>query len=659
MSDTQIYFWDGINGAAESDISIVCDGFTDRLNTLMPVDVVEWIETEIFMESTKVGQEAGRIKLEPFQVAPIKAQLERGVQWVVIIAPEQYGKSFCWRLPKVYQMRFWNGLFVIVYEQADKAREINDREFHPVVEAVQELREQLANGEGKYTKKNYTMRDNIFTFLGAGADITSQRVRAAAGDEVDTWPLLYQKKLSQVANLEKRLRRAMARGEGCLTLCSSPKGTDDDSAIWHCYQETNQGIFTLRCMGCGELTIPSTMIDGKRDPFTKEFHGGLKWETENFVVDPNSIRLECPACHYQHIDDESRDMVEWGDYVFKNSNVWAKHGYLFGSLCSYKRVDGTWLALRWVDIAQKRVDVSRTNSFEERRTYYNSFVGIPLPKKERADDAETTIQSHRSSYEDAEIGCIIGAADTQESPWGWFWIIRGVDENWNTYLIDCGFASSEDELGEVVNGIYLEMPVTLFIVDQGGTNAAGVKRLAKKHRNVWQYKGASKPTELWALSQNKDQRKLLICDATRLQIMVLRLIYEQDDRNNNYWFLPLQEQIEKWREASDELAKSKNYDAKVFDYMEHIISVQPTDGKEGDKYQYWTCKGNERRDYFDCEKMLLVLLGRQQFRNRIERAIQERKPNKEDESKKENERKKKVKTSSFVGKARASGGWSV
>jgi hypothetical protein len=622
----------------------------------MPVDIVEWIQDEIFMESTKVGQESGRITLEPFQVAPIQAQVERGIKEVVIIAPEQYGKSFCWRLPKVYQMRFVNGLFVIVYEQQDKAREINDREFHPLVEAVPALAEQLASGEGKYTKKNYTMRDNIFTFLGAGADITSQRVRAASGDEVDTWPLVYQKKLSQVDNMRKRLRRAMARGEGCLTLCSSPKGTDDNSAIWACYQETNQGIYTLRCMDCGELTIPSTLVDGKRDPFTKEFHGGLKWRTENFRVIHDSIRLECPVCKHQHEPPDSQMMVEYGDYIFKVPQNWDKHGYLFGSLSSYQRADGSWLALTWADIAQKRADTSRSNNYEEKRTYYNSFVGIPMPKKEREEDAETAIHSHRARLDPEKILAVVGAADTQESPWGWFWIIRGIDENWNTYLLDCGFAGSKDDLEDVIGAKYLDLPVTLFIIDQGGTNAEDVKALAKSNRNVWQYKGASKPTEMWTPSKDPKQIRLLICDAGRLQTMIIRLIYEPADRDNNYWFLPLAERFEEWTEIGNQEAKERNYAERVFDYMEHIISVQPTDGKHGEKYQYWDCKGHERRDYFDCEKMLLVLIGRKQFRKKIERAMESRKPKEETPKESREEKLARKKKNNWIDKARQSGG---
>ncbi len=638
---SNIHYHGGIDSAIVEDSGIFLDSFDDRLNLLVPVDIIDWAQSAIVMESTKVGQEAGNIILEPFQIAPIRAQVEKGVKEVVIVAPEQYGKSFCWRIPKVYQMRYRNGLFVIVYEEKDKAREINDREFHPMVMAVPELAEQLRTGEGHYTKKNYEMRDNITSFLGAGADITSQRVKAAAGDEIDTWPLVYPKKIAQIDNLRKRLRRAMARGEGCLTLCSSPKGTDDNSAVWHCYQMTNQGVYTLRCMNCGGMTIPSTMVFGKRSQHSKDFVGGLKWHSENFRVIHESIRLECPVCQHQHIEDDTFDMVHYGDYVFKNPDLWDKCGFLFGSLCSYKREDGSFLALSWVDIAQKVVDTKQSNNFEEKRTLYNSFIGIPLPKKKRDEDSETTIRAHYAPLETDKIKAIVGAADTQESPWGWFWIIRGVDERFNTYLLDCGFASDRETLAEVIRGTYLDMPVSLFIVDQGGTNAEDVKALAKECHQCWQYKGASKPSELWHQSNSEGQRKLLICDATRLQIMLLRLIYEQDDQDNNYWFLPMGEQFEEWRMIANKQAKEKGYDNRVFDYIEHLISVQPTDRRDGEKYQYWDCGSHDRRDYFDCEKMLLVLVERKQFRTKLEKIMQERQ-NHNDKTKKAEEKQTKV-----------------
>jgi hypothetical protein len=199
--------------------------------------------------------------------------------------------------------------------------------------------------------------------------------------------------------------------------------------------------------------------------------------------------------------------------------------------------------LSWLDIAQSRLNTGHTNSYELTRTHWNSFVGLPVPKKKISADNEAVLKSHCATYDEGKILAVVGSADTQESPWGWFWIIRGIDENWNTYLLDCGFASSKEELSKVIKGTYCNLPVTLFIVDQGGTNADDVKALAKKHGNVWQYKGASRPSSMWKHSKSDGQTKLLICDAGKLQIMILRLIFEQDDRANNYWFLNIEDRM--------------------------------------------------------------------------------------------------------------------
>jgi len=630
----------------------------ERVGSLIPVDPVEWIESEIIMETTKAGAESGTITLEPYQVDPIRAQFEKGVKMVVISGPEQFGKSFSWKCPMVYAMRFISGLFYIVYEEREKARKINDEEFHPMVNAVEYLANQLRSGEGTYRKGGYSMRENIVDFMGAGADITSRRVKRATGDEIDTYPLTYDKTLAQVGNIQKRLRRAYAAGDGMLTLCSSFKGGEDDSAMHHFYQLTSRGLYTLRCLNCGELKIESTKVDGYRDPYTKEFHGGLKWLTEDGALIPESIRLECPYCKHSHHWEDSREMVEDGEYVHGDPDNYTERGFLFGSLSSYYDKDEKrWVALSWEEIARSRIKAGRTNNYEVIRTHWNSFVGLPVPKKKMKEDRGEAIVTHCHDWDPGCIKAVIGAADTQESPFGWFWIIRGLDEKWNSYLLAFGFAETREELDQVIRGTYEGLPVTLFIIDQGGTNAEDVKTLAKKNKNCWQYKGASRPQSMWALSTTKGQTRLLLCDAGKLQVMLIRLLYEQDDRDNNYWFLPDYERFLGMEESVEGKHEKMGYGPDVFNYTAHIASVRPKDNDtHGDKRQNWDCGSHERRDWFDCEKMVLVLMGRKQFRLKIQRAMRT-KDKKAEKKEKRTRGTTKQKPTTFVNKAKRDGSW--
>lgn len=611
----------GIDQAVREDSRSIFTRLDSKFGSWFPEEIISWIESTINMDKVLSAPVPGLVTVEPFQIKPIESQVTPGVFLSVFTSPEQFGKSFTWKTALAYDIQYCNGQFLIVYENKDKAKSINEDEFDPIIRAVPELAFQLESGQGKMTKSAYHMRDNITEFLGMGADITSKPYRKIKADEIDTAPGTRQQRIAQFENLWKRGRRWRGQGLGNVACISSIKGDEDESVIYYIFKMTDMGVYHLRCLNCGDLTINSTVVDGRPNA-AGDFIGGLKWQSENYIVIPQSIRVQCPECEALHTPDESREMVHYGDYISKHPEIVDKRGFMAGGLCSYQRENGHWLATSYTELAQKRLDASHTNEDKVITAYWNSFAGVPRPKGGNVEEREAVVKKHCHTIPNDAILAVIGAADTQESPFGWYWIIRGVDQQFNTYLLDCGFVQDRDALAKIFTAQYCGMRPVLAIIDQGGTNAEDVKWLARRYSHIYQYKGSSRPSTLWVKSKSSDQRKLILCDATRLQIMLLRSIYgdgddtrdvnSDDARANNYWSLPPFETL-------------PHDDDPAMDYITNIINVRDLgQSRDSDNRGKWDCGKTERRDYFDCEKMIQVLLGMRRLRAKIKAHMADR-----------------------------------
>lgn len=596
-----IRYHNGIESAYCDDAEKWAKFCADRVGALVPVQIVPWVEEHIFPPGADMP-----VKLDGYQVEPLKAQVDNDVAEVVITGPEQFGKSLTYQAAMIYKLEFTHGPKMIAYEEKTKAYKINTRQFIPMVKKVESLGRQLEAAGTKAVRETVEFSGCFMDFYGAGADFTSNNYRDAAGDEYDTWPLTFEKKRAQLDNMRKRLRTwRNGRKEGTLVICSSPKGTTSSSPTWLEFAGTvdgdgfrrgqsSMGVWHLRCLGCGAAVINSTQIDAVRDPNTNELRGGLCWARDDHgLVVPDSLRVVCPVCGYEAVQEQMQEMNDAGEYVHQYPDIVKRRGFNFGGLSCPR-------ALSLAEIADMRMLVRGSNDFELERTYHNSFRGVAMPETNAAaDEREKVILSHCAEQQIAgdDVVALIAGADTQESPWGWYWVVRAMDKNRSTYPVACGFAHTETELEQAIcSGKYFGKSINYAIIDQGGTNSEAVKRLAAKWEHVWQYKGDSR-SDLWRHSRSKEQYKLINCNADQLQVMLLREIYDQHDRSSSYWYL--------WPKADVPRA-----DDKSFDYVTNMLNVRNTgQGRDSQLRQNWDVKNKsrERRDYFDCEKMMLVL----------------------------------------------------
>jgi len=556
-------------------------GVLDLVPESMAADPQQVLESTIDMSKDHSSISEGMVKLAPYQVAPFLAQFDKEVEEVVVMAPEQFGKSAVWRFAMLVKMIFSKTPKTIVYENDDKAEAINKQSFHTLVMQVPKFAEIIKKSPRAFKGREYNLNGLNVTFQGAGVDITSVSFADIVGDECDVWPQTYSKNKAQVENLRKRRRRHANKKQGCLTLCSSPKGTRKESVIWSRFAMASQYYFYLRCLGCSELTVPSwdTQI--------------IQYKLRDGVVSIPTIR--CPVCKHLHREEDAIEMTGQGDYLCTGGGKYKskRKGFQFGGLSNPN-------VLSWLELAIENDRHKDVKDYEMLRTRANSFDGVPLELELNEDQHEALTLHTAPPPELDEIKFTLLSLDTQSSPAGWYFVRRGYTETFNSYLLSYGFISTEEELKTLHEEDWGSITKKFTIVDTGGHDRKKIYRLigeCAKTGNIIGYRGAAQAAQY---SWHKTQGNVVMADARYYDVLLLKKLYEAFDRSEGYFFLPE-------REYGKQIGAKGS---KWSDYWKHLLAYvpNPRKGEEGESYENWIPFGGKRHDYFDCEKQCLLLL---------------------------------------------------
>jgi len=525
---------------------------------MIPPPVIEWAESTIDMDVDPTAAISGMVTIRPYQVEPIEAQFSDACREVVIMAVEQTGKSFCWRLPVVYRMLYDPGPGWIVYESDDKAEDINAEQLHPLVEAIPELAALLNRRSAQ--KRRYSLGNGtILDFSGAGADITSKARKFGVCDELDNWNMPASSRRQNLRNFRKRFRTYWRQGVGCLTIVSSPKLAD--SPIHDEHDAGSQGYWHMRCDGCGALSMPSHKTRY------------LQWTMADDKLIPESLRLTCPQCEHQHDETRAVAMNQAGAYVHRRPEEVERRTFQWGALAAPE-------VFGWRDIAKAQLTAGRSAEARAQIDFDNSVRGIRFQERRENRESMDVINDHcRAAPDSDELAGVLFSADTQDT--GWYWIARGIDTSGETYLLGHGFARIWAELMAAWDDDYLGIRPLAGVIDEGGHRATEMRPLLADVAGLYTYKGNSRIGARYKIS-NEDSF-LLLANPAVYQGELLYYIYQR--RAGGVWHLP--------PEVDDV-------------YAAQIASVQPNRKvKHGDRYENWEAVGDDH--YFDCEKMLLVL----------------------------------------------------
>ena len=330
--------------------------------------------------------------------------------------------------------------------------------------------------------------------------------------------------------------------------------TTENGHVWQDFLKSSQGYYTLRCKGCGQLTIRS--CDLHHLQFESDYNEGLR----TYLVKPGTERLVCPICGYQHVEADKAWMIQNGEYVHKIPElVKDRPGYQAGALASQLP------ALSWSEIANAQLEAGKTADISIQQNFDNSWRGLPYKPRKVSKDEITRLRDNHiwsvtPSLENVEM--IFITVDTMDDFFSY--AVFAWDVNDNLYMLENGeteYMELSDEKRSQVNedlkaagkppAISLEdvfgkdylvkdgvgIKSTFMVIDQGGHRGDEVKYFTRKHRRVYMQKGTTMTALNWKLSDN--QERLIITNEKYYKSTAIYYLYSQKNKESNFlWFNP-------------------------------------------------------------------------------------------------------------------------
>lgn len=372
--------------------------------------------------------------------------------------------------------------------------------------------------------------------------------------------------------------------------------TTQQGQIWQEFLKGSQGYFTLRCKGCGRLTMRSCDVHNLQ--FESDYHEDLR----SYLVRKGTERLCCPICHHEHIEADKSWMIQNGGYVHLVSELErTRPSYQIGALASQLP------SLSWSEIAAAQLEAGKTSDISIQQNFDNSWRGLPFRPRTITKDEITKLRDNhiwRQSPTLENVEMVFATSDTMDefssyAVWAW-----GVDDS--LYMLECGEVQyieldaekrkqiDEDRKAEGVPPIVtledillkdflikdgIGIKPTFMVIDQGGHKADDVKHFVKIHRNVIMQKGTSMTSMNWRMSDNHE--RLVITNEKYWKSTAIYYLYAQKHTEENYlWFYP---------DIADE-------------HIAELRDVKPDEtSKWGNEPENWVSKTGKDHQ-FDCLK---------------------------------------------------------
>jgi hypothetical protein len=240
-------------------------------------------------------------------------------------------------------------------------------------------------------------------------------------------------------------------------------------------------------------------------------------------------------------------------------------------------------SFRWDEVAQAQLNAGASGSLQDQILFDNSFRGLPLSKRRRGEKWETTLKRHITKLPDKkEIKYRLFAADTQDDCF--WWCVRGYDEKFNSYLLDCGKAVRTEDLARAWDAKYYGEQCVMGIIDAGGHRAREVGEFVGERAGMFMYKGTRWEAQArWRTA--KDSNRLILANANVYKAELLYNMYSAENKGNHYFYLKEDLPDFYWKQMLDHKPNNKK--------------------RDGAEFPNWISNGNDH--LFDCEKMLVLL----------------------------------------------------
>ncbi len=519
---------------------------------------VEFANTKLdFSHDVSARYQRFELDITPYLREPLEACEYHGKREITICAPEQTGKSLSWIIALLWSFFYAPGLSIVVYNSDDKCNEINLAKLQPLMRGFGTLAALLDMPRTK-ARNRYNFPGFVSYFQGAGERISSHSAQLCIADEYDDWDKTGSANLKLI-DLRKRGRTF---ADSLLLKVSSPLG--DNSNIWSEFISSSQGYWTLRCLGCGGLTMRSCDIHNLQFEST--------FSDELFYPILGSERLICPVCKHAHKEKDKPEMNINGGYIHvhaerKEENL---YGFQWGALAS------RWESLSWYNIAQAQLRAGSSNSYENQMFFDNSIRGVQFTRRKLIDKNENILKKRIAPFPVdfvKDYGVI--SVDVQADEF--YYIVRVWTREDVSYVIDCGRVRTIQELEE------LKRKHDVFgIIDTGGHRINDVRELVYRNPGWVGYKGNPRIGTRTKISET--EKKLILANPYVFQSELLDYMYY--NTGGKWWIAST---------ISDP------------DYQTQLLAIKPNNKVlNGKSLENWVSGGADDH-YFDCEKMALVL----------------------------------------------------
>lgn len=553
-------------------------------------DICEWCESHIDLSFDHTSSATGLVKLYPYQREILRATDDPDVQEVTIQAGQRLGKSQCWKFSLLKRVHDGGLSGLIMYPNLDLAERTNRDTVRPLLCTLADVNRDLSR-RGNVMVNSYHMPSvqSVLYFLGGGSQAISATANWVVLDECDFTDLEQTegegRNMSQLRALRLRMQTFKRR---MMIVCSSP--TTPTGVVTRNWEQGSKGSWHLRCLGCGGL-FPSKQLayplDGGR-------WAGLQWrksDTGDIVED--SVRWICPACGRAHEYAEAWRMNELGQFVHARESNTRHRSFQIGALAN----PSLWC---WREIAEAQEQAVDTDG---RKFLDNAVLGMPYRHVKEGDPTVSIEDANRARQIDypSDLGnrlsIVVAGIDQQKSELAglkyFVSVVRGWDEEGNSYLLSAGTDNSLDAVEARTRASYYGVKPAVVLIDQGGfSNADDVDPYVASHPEAYYYKGTNaKNIDGKMYLASTEQRKLFLASALGYQVKLLDLLYSPKRPSGYRWYLPTD---------CDE------------EYFRQLCNVKPNTrmGKDGNGWEYanYAAFNGARRDFFDAEKMALCAL---------------------------------------------------
>lgn len=569
----------------EAASAYVIEKVLTGIRPVIKEDICEWCEGSIDLSFDHTSSASGLVRLYPYQREILRACDDPEVQEVTIQAGQRLGKSQIWKFSMLKRVHDGGLSGLVVYPSLDLGERTNRDTVVPLLQTLPEATKDLSV-RGNRLKNSFHLPSlsSVIYFLGGGSQVISATANWCVLDECDFVELQQSqdeaKNMSQIKALRLRMQSFKQR---MMIVCSSP--SQFGGVVHSNWKRGSMGEWHMRCLECGGLSPTSKLayfVDGSE-------WRGLQWEKDGSgEIIEGSIRWICPKCGHAHTYSDAVEMNERGEFVHQRPGNVLHRSFQIGALAN----PALWT---WLEIAKAQEDAVDGDG---KKYLANTILGIPYSHR-REDDLSVSIEDANKARQceypadlDKRLKLVVAAIDRQASDLagGLYYVsvVRGFCDDGTSYLLSCGMDKSVEDIRRRIGSEYHGLKVAVAMLDNGGFETSDLQPFVEATPNLFWYKGTSGKFLDWKEFKISDNvKKLVLCDAVGYQV---RLLEEMYGGKETLWRLPAEVDAE---------------------YMRQLCNVKPAkntkDGR-GQDFANWCVYGADRRDYFDCEKMIFSAL---------------------------------------------------